>query len=167
MLTKEKRAEAFDAIKAAQPHWTDEQVRYAIEKMPTWSGYAYVSGSIQESAARSTYEVNLQVWLNRVLRTPNAEPFAEPDYATIRKELAKTPPATGGNVATRLAVAEPMKAGSKKQRVAVMLKQPNGVEVATIMTELGVTEPAAKALIGDVRRTGLKIEREGTRYWVA
>lgn len=163
MLTKEKRAEAFAAIKDAQPHWTDAEIRYAIERMPTWSGYAYTAGSIQESAARSTYEVNLQIWLQRTLRTPNAEPFIEPDYAAIRKE---PPPAPATGAATKLAVAEPMKAGSKKQRVGIMLKQPNGVEVAVIMSELGVTEAAAKALIGDVRRTGLKIERDGTRYWV-
>lgn len=160
--TKEKRAEAFEAIQQAQPHWTERQIRWAIEKMPTWNGYAYTPGSLKESTARSTYEVNMQIWLQRTLRTPNAEPFPEPDFAAIRKEPPPKP-ATGAAASSP----EPMKAGSKKQRVGMMLKQPNGVEVATIMSELGVSEPAAKALIGDVKRTGLKIERDGTRYYVA
>ncbi|MEW9807464.1 hypothetical protein [Mesorhizobium marinum] len=46
---------------------------------------------------------------------------------------------------------------TKKRRVGLMLKRPGGVKVATIMSELDVTEPAAKALIGDVRREGNKV----------
>lgn len=92
--------------------------------------------------------------------------LASTEYANMKAEEAEkatlplmraapvATPATATNTATF--------AGSKKRRVAEMLR--DGTTVANIIAELGVSDAAAKALIGDVRRMGIPVTRDGDVY---
>lgn len=174
MLNTEKAREAFNAIWAAQPHWTPQQVRRAIQAMPTTVAWTEPKGTSARERLENEHAQRLQEWLQRVLYTPNAPPLDEPDYAAIRADIRANGPAkvtaaaapskasaSSAPVATSSALLKP---GSKKQRVLMMLKQPGGVTVDMICKELGVSEPAAKALIGDVKRAGQAVNRNGETY---
>ncbi len=168
MLSVEKRREAFNAIWAAQPHWTPKQVRACIQMIPTSTTYAAQTTS-ERDRMHAEHQARLQVWLQRYLYTPNATPPAQGERLMPDPEPAPAPaPAKGTKAAPTVATGGGLlKPGSKKQRVLVMLKQPGGVTVDVICKELGVTEPAAKALIGDVKRAGVTITRTGDTYTCA
>lgn len=59
------------------------------------------------------------------------------------------------------------RAGSKKQIVAEMIMSIGGTTVAAIVASLGVSDAAAKALIGDVKRMGVNVVRNGDVYTIA
>lgn len=59
------------------------------------------------------------------------------------------------------------RAGSKKQIVAEMIMAIGGTTVAAIVERLGVSDAAAKALIGDVKRMGVQVVRHGDVYKVS
>lgn len=169
-LDQAKRDEAAAAVAAANPRWSDWHVKFMIERMPTRaedSRWVFPTGSPLRDRAEQLFIAQLHAWMVEVnLMEPDAayqlpqdfvSPYAEMNAPRIRSQRGVREPR---DTTATPRVAGAVKSGSKKLRVKQMLEGGH-ITAAQIVADLGVSEAAAKALIGDVKRMGVAVETTG------
>lgn len=177
----EKEALFATDMKRIHPEWSDKDIRWAFQRMPTSTAYAHTPGSVAFVAEREEHAKRLAEFVAYVME-PSNPPFPYPDMRSVSERRAAgedveayngsddTPQPSNDALAgvrqKAKAVGGMVKEGSKKARCAALIQREGGASIEEICEALGVEAGAARGLIGDCRKAGVKIKREGERYTV-
>lgn len=96
MTMLQKKEQAIEAIRAANPKWSDKHVRYAYEMMPSTAAVYFQEGTVEHAYHKALHAHNWTKWAVEMNLVPEDTPIppAPSTAAPVARARRNAPPAT-------------------------------------------------------------------------